>query len=284
MNLEFRVIDIKTRSPQMIDGVDRAIYESVASGKSPPTVIFHSWTPSVTISRNQKLGDLNLEACKKNGYEIIRMATGGRAVVHHPKNDFSYSLFVPPSHIKEKFDIDSRDPHGIYDLYCRKMADAFSGLGLPTELRNKNDLYVGGKKLNGNAQRITDEVVMQQGIIIYKMPDIKLTLSLMNPSLYDECSVNDLREIMTSIDLHKEIPREEVIKAIANSFAKGYDVIWEDLTPEETKRAQKLSGHPLIPLNHHEDSYTVRGLCWLPRGSGLGTYKGENPVEVPQNA
>ncbi len=275
MSLEFRIILPELRDPRMIAGIDDAIFESVSNGSSPPTLIFHKWHPSVTISAGQSVRDLNLDTCKEKGYIVLRMKSGGRAVVHHPETDFSYSLFIPFAH----FDFDPRaDPSRVYNIYCELIAKALKSAGLPTELRNKNDIYVGNKKLSGNAQNIRDRAVMQHGIILYRMPDPSLMLSLMNPVLYNGRSREELKEVLTAVDQYsidgKTIGERDIVYAISSSLANGNSYKYGDITETESKMAKDFS-KSYYTVNDNRGN--VRGLCWLPRGAELGTYKGENP-------
>ncbi len=273
MKLEFRVIGIERRNPYLIAGIDDVIFNNVAKG-GIPTLIYHDWEPSVSISANQDINDLNIDNCQKRGYSIIRMRSGGRAVVHTTDTDFSYSLFLPFSYFS--FD-PSKNLVRVYDTYCQKIAEALQKIGVPAEVRNKNDVFVNNKKLSGNAQKIANGVVMQHGLILYKTPDINTMIDLMSPNLYNGNSVNELQTLLTSVSEYNKWPTElhELLKILTTSLV-GDNYYEDSLTEEEMIRAIKFSENYRDPFKGNNGA-TVRGLCWLPRGAPLGTYKGENP-------
>jgi len=239
MNLEYRVINLETSKPQFIAAMDEVLLNNVGVN-SPPTLIFHSWEPSVSISSNQRFSDVNFDVCKQKGYSVVRMKSGGRAVIHHPE-DITYSLFVPNDDLPGK----RIDPNFVYDLYCQKINEALRSLGLPTEIKNKNDVYVKGRKLSGNAQRITKDVTMQQGIVLYKMHDPFETLSLMNQQLYDSTHVTQLGNILTSVSSFNNgriITREEVVKKLTESLV-GQNHYLGKLSDSEINSARELMYH-----------------------------------------
>ena len=72
--------------------VDEAILEGVGRGSSPPTLRVYAWEPpTVSIGHSQKASiELDLEACGRWGFDVVRRATGGRAVLH--AGELTYSV------------------------------------------------------------------------------------------------------------------------------------------------------------------------------------------------
>ena len=63
--------------------VDEAIAEAAAAGAVPPTLRFYRWNPpTVTLGRHQKLADVDETQIAARGYDLVRRATGGRAILH----------------------------------------------------------------------------------------------------------------------------------------------------------------------------------------------------------
>src|SRR5207253_11194594 len=80
----WRLVDHEYRdNPSMNLAVEEAIRRMVGEGKAPSTVRF--WHNSNTIvigcAQSAKL-EVNMEACKETGTEIVRRFTGGGAVYH----------------------------------------------------------------------------------------------------------------------------------------------------------------------------------------------------------
>jgi len=71
---------------------DEAILEGVDRGSSPPTLRVYAWEPpTVSIGHSQKASvELDLEACRRRGFGVVRRPTGGRAVLH--AGELTYSV------------------------------------------------------------------------------------------------------------------------------------------------------------------------------------------------
>ncbi len=70
--------------------------KSVAEGISPPVIRFFGWNPpAVSLGYNQKKADLDIDACRRAGFDVVRRPTGGRAVLH--QDEFTYSVIAPES-------------------------------------------------------------------------------------------------------------------------------------------------------------------------------------------
>ena len=280
MDLEWRIIGLEKRNPHLIAALDESISKFVSENKSDPTIIYHKWEPSVSISRYQDADDINLEKCDQLGIKYVRTYAGGRADIHFPDKDFSYSLFLPAKN--SDFANSDRSTIDIYNFYCKKMADALKELGLPVRVVGNNDLYIGKKKLSGNGQRIENNVIVQHGIIVYDLPNINNMIEVMNKNLYNGTSVNDLNAIMTYIKEYKDVTMEEVTKTLTKHLINNKNFnssfYYGDISKDELDYAKKLVKEKYSNINWEEKASEVRGLCWLPRGAPIGTYKGENPV------
>jgi lipoate-protein ligase A len=71
--------------------VDEAILEGIAGEISPPTLRLYAWDPPcLSLGYAQPIGDVDLEALKENGWDIVRRPTGGRAILH--TDELTYSI------------------------------------------------------------------------------------------------------------------------------------------------------------------------------------------------
>ena len=266
MSLEekmWRVIAPKLRDPVEIIAIDEVLHKRVAEGKSQPTLLFHHWEPSISIGKPQAISDLNLEACKKFGIKIVRTNGGGRAVLHLGEKDVSYSLFSKTS---------NPNPTKIYEEFCGYIAEALKMLGLPVEIDNKNDFYIRGKKISGNALRVDSGALTQHGIILYDNHPAEFLISLMNPQLYSESDIPELKSRLTSIkELVPEITISDLIGALTAKLTKGkyYE---GNFTKEEQEEISKTK--PLYQDSEWFKGNSIRGLCWLSKGEPRGSLRG----------
>lgn len=155
---------------------------------SDPRPVFrvYGWDPpAVSIGRFQRPEDfLDLEACERRGIPVVRRITGGGAIFH--AREVTYSFVCPASilpaglSVAESFKrltsflISAYTSLGLDARYAVDAASDASSLpaselGKPTAVcyagQERYDILVGGKKLGGNAQRRTRDVIFQHGSI-----------------------------------------------------------------------------------------------------------------------
>lgn len=253
MNLEYRVIGIEKRSPFYIAAMDHAILEECEAGYSSPTLVFHNWQKSISLANGQALSDLNLGHCREKGFDCVRLTTGGKAVVHFPDTEFSYSLFVP---------ITEKNPRATYQIYCGRISAALQSLGLSSVRVDNNDIFVGERKIGGNAQHIKQRFAMQQGLILYEQPDARQMLSLMNSSLYEEYAEDKLKKILTGFKEYSSASQEQLRDILTAHILAGYEWQKKPLTKREQERIRILE--PEYRILKEATAPQTRGLCWLP--------------------
>ncbi len=73
---------------------DMAVLETVSAGDSPPTLRLYGWNPPcLTIGKHQGLDAVDLDFCRREGIDVVRRPTGGRALLHHL--ELTYSVVAP---------------------------------------------------------------------------------------------------------------------------------------------------------------------------------------------
>jgi Lipoate-protein ligase A len=136
--------------------------------------------PPLSLGRFQKAGDdLDLARCRADNLTIVRRITGGGAIWH--ADELTYSLVCAPSQIppaasvKDSFRVLTAFLLGFYRAlglqadYAVDLAPAGSRLGQRTPLcfagKESYDIMLQGRKIGGNAQRRSREVIFQHGSI-----------------------------------------------------------------------------------------------------------------------
>lgn len=254
MSLEFRVIGLHRRDPAFIAAMDEAILEECEAGRSPPTLVYHNWAKSITIAGSQALSDIDLVASQAQGFKVVRMITGGKAVVHFPDTEFSYSLFVP----RRPGDINITET---YSTYCGRIAQALSSFGLGNVVVDNNDIFVDGQKIAGNAQRVKNNFSMQQGLILYNKPDARTMLSLMNSELYPDSAIEELEALLTGFAEHSVADQADLIERLTDRLTLGYHYTGQLTRREKERIRQILPSYRTLEKPHAK---IVSGLCWLP--------------------
>ena len=169
--------------------VDESILEHIHRGEAQPTLRLYAWDPPcLSLGRAQSFTDVDMERVKANGWEVVRRATGGRAILH--TDELTYSVTGS-----------AEEPvlaGGILESYNRlaqALMFAMRELGLPVEMKEEvghassmtpqnqsshaksvtdvnpvcfevpstYEITVNGKKLIGSAQARKQEGVLQHG-------------------------------------------------------------------------------------------------------------------------
>ena len=71
--------------------VDEAILKQVIVGNAPPTLRLYRWDPPcLSLGYAQPASDVDHQALAANGWQLVRRATGGRAILH--TDELTYSI------------------------------------------------------------------------------------------------------------------------------------------------------------------------------------------------
>ncbi len=159
--------------------LDAALLHEAGSPGFPPTLRFMLWEPpALSLGRFQPAEQVDLEACRHAGIDVVRRPTGGEAVLH--KDEFTYTVALPVEMEKPASVLDA------YEMICRAIIIAFDQLGLPVRLLRRDggegstgdgscfarpgvsDLVHGQAKVCGSAQARRGGGLLQHGSILLR--------------------------------------------------------------------------------------------------------------------
>jgi len=173
---------------------------------------FYGWRPhAVSLGYNQDPSSIDLERCRREGVDVVRRPTGGRAVLH--AEEFTYSFLS-----------DSSLPNAeLYRHVHEVLRAALLGLGVRAEFSRsslpprgvsapvacfaasaRHELQVGGRKLVGSAQRRSGRVLLQHGSLPFSRHGMDLSRFVRETGEGDAGAV---REEM----LRKTVSLEEIL-------------------------------------------------------------------------
>ena len=256
----WRFLDSGKGSAVFHMALDDAILQAVERGESPPTFRLFEWEPpAITIGHSQKLEEvLEYERCVRDGVEVTRRLTGGRAVYHERELAYSVIGALP----------DARFGTTVTDAYreiCRIILDAFASLGFAASWSrgmrvavrmeegigpapcflsaSRYEITMEGKKVAGSAQRRIGSVFLQQGSILTG-PGHERIVRYLRGVYAGQIGVRMIRE--KSVDMETamgnpvNIPRLK--EAIFDSFATGFGGMVERGAPagEEMEHSHRL--------------------------------------------
>ena len=236
--MNWRIISLEENNAFTNMAIDEAISETVANGKSLPTIRFYTWKPSaVSIGCFQSMADeIDSSVCSNLGVDAVRRRTGGGAVYHDNLGEITYSVIAPQNMFTSNI-IES------YKIICGWIIYSLSLLNIQAQFVPINDIVSGGKKISGNAQTRRGGVLLQHGTILYDV-DVKKMFSLLkvpNEKIRDKM-IATVEERVTSIKRIKpEITRDALYQALVKGFINGKSFSFGSLTGEEISRAKELA-------------------------------------------
>lgn len=254
--------------------IDEAILKAHAYGAVPPTLRFYGWRPAaVSLGYFQSAAaEIDLEACRANGVDVVRRLTGGRAVLHDM--ELTYSLVVS--------ECDPLVPPTItasYRYFSQGLVAGLKEMGIKAQMSMPREAYgqsrrrhasaacfdasshyeitFAERKLIGSAQVRKDGVIMQHGSILLAFQPLILVSLLNLPSDHKR---NELAEVLvkrvTSVSeiLGRRVEWEEVYRAMSSAFgpALGVDISCDELTAGEMAAANEL-----IVSKYSQDSWNL---------------------------
>lgn len=255
----------------MIDGpadgvwnmaVDRAVLAARAAGEAPPTLRLYWWqVPTVSLGHFQNAGDVDLEACRELGIDVVRRPTGGRGVLHD--NELTYSMVAA---------VDDGVPRGVgasYRWLSGPLVGAYQSLGVDAALTTRSrgdrsaacylhathaDLSLGAAKLSGSAQVWDGPAVLQHGSFVI---DREVAVEARVFRLDDRAQRTLVDKTATLVHALGRAPeREELAAAVVHAVGRGFGVTLKrgSLSTAELEHAERLVARFRVTVDQGETS------------------------------
>ena len=268
--MEWRLIKDSYHTGFMNMAIDEAIMMAHREGLVPPTIRFYQWSPpAVSLGYFQDLKkEIDVDACKNLGVDIVRRPTGGKAVLHD--KELTYSFIIRENHPLVNASILET-----YKKISGGMIRGLSYLGIKAELvplreklkstpsgneakskiphsdiksicfsvPSQYEVQVTGKKIVGSAQVRKREIVLQHGSLLIELEKDKLFSVFNFPSvqirerLKTRFKATSLEEI-----LKKKINFSELSEILPRGFEEEFGVKLTEgkLTEQEEKISTDL--------------------------------------------
>ncbi len=157
-----------------------------------PILRLYSWKPyAISLGYQQKDDEIDMDACRKEGVDVVRRPTGGRAVYH--AEELTYAVI-------QRFE-PSQGVYAVHNAIIELLVDALRPLtgeklqltsneagkttrevykeGLATNIAcfasiSRHEVTYDGKKVIGSAQRRFGNAVLQHGSILLDKEHLRL--------------------------------------------------------------------------------------------------------------
>lgn len=239
----WRFIDTGYASAAWNMAVDEALLENFKE-TDLPILRLCQWEPALSLGRFSKPDkSLDTEELQRQEFPVVRRMTGGGVLVH--AGDLSYTLLLPR---------DLLNNTGVKENYrylCRFLLLVYEKLGyragfagdLGLDLKGSDvclagneayDIMIGTKKMGGNAQRYTRQVLFQHGSIPIEMDKMRFEdLFLGDSGLQGATSLRELGSL---------IEYKALVRLIGETFKEAYGtkIIPDTLNAHEEQRAREL--------------------------------------------
>lgn len=119
-------------------------------------LLFYINAPSIIIGRNQNtLEEIDQDYVEKKGIIVVRRISGGGAVYHDLGNlNFSFMTDFARSKLNN------------FKQFTAPIVKVLNDMGVPAELKGRNDIVVNDKKISGNAQFSSVKRMFNHGTLL----------------------------------------------------------------------------------------------------------------------
>ncbi len=253
MNWHF--IDTGSHDGQFNMDYDVELARNLQEGKGFPTLRFYRWQPyAISLGFNQNIADIDSEACAKNGFDIVRRPSGGRAILHAEELTYCIVMFSDGRNISQVYkQIGEALVTGLQtlnsEIVMEQVQPDFSSLYRQPSAFScfsstaRSEIQFRGKKLIGSAQRRYpsslgqgNDVVLQHGSILIGSAHRRLSEVIRQKGSTAEEVRNSLesRTIELQTILNRKIDVEEVASAVKQGFERCWNISFEN---NESERA-----------------------------------------------
>lgn len=179
--------------------------------------------------------ELKYQNITKYKTKVIRRNTGG-GTIYTDLGTLLYSFILPITDISE---VD-------FSLVLKPIVKALNKLGVPAELKGRNDILIGEKKISGNAQAIYNSVLCSHGSLLYntdlnRMQDL---LQVDNTKIKSK-GISSIKSRVTNIIdyLSQAYSIEEFWNKFKEIIFEDEEVFFYEFTNNDTKIIENIANN-----------------------------------------
>ena len=235
---DWQLIHTAPQSPSLHMALDDVLTHEVGAGRRKPTLRIWEWAASaVVIGRFQSLrNEVDAEAARRHGIEVVRRISGGGAMFIEPGNTITYSIYAPLSLIK---DLSFQQAYAFMDAW---VIEALAELGIKAWYQPLNDITSEGGKIAGAAQAHRGGAVLHHVTMAYDIDAAKMlqVLRIGREKLSDKGTASAAKRV-DPLRSQTGLPREAVIERMIATFLRLHGLADDSLRADELARAEALA-------------------------------------------
>ena len=235
---EWRLVHEPPQSPALHMALDDALIDEVSAGRRGPTLRIWEWAgPAVVMGRFQSLrNEVDAEAARHHGIEVVRRISGGGAMFIEPGNTITYSIFAPLTMVEA---MSFEQAYALMDAW---VIAALGELGIQAWYQPLNDIASPAGKIAGAAQARRGNAVLHHVTMAYDIDATKMlqVLRIGREKLSDKGTTSAQKRV-DPLRSQTGLAREAVIAVLVESFRKRHGgLIPDTLHAHELERAHAL--------------------------------------------
>ena len=233
---DWRLLPAIPRSPLLNMALDEVLTERVGRGERPPTLRIWGWTGRcVVLGRFQSVrNEVNEEAARAHGVEIVRRISGGGAMFIEPEGAITWSIYAPEAIVRG---MSFPESYAFFDAWA---VEAVRTLGIDAWYAPLNDITSSSGKIGGAAQARRSGAVLHHTTMAYQM-NIPLMLEVLRIG-QEKLSDKGMRSAEKRVGPLREqtdLPRETIIEHLVGHFRSRFGLIEDELAREELIEAER---------------------------------------------
>ncbi len=199
------------------------------NAKYPATLRLYNYKDyAVLAGRFQDINaEIDIEACTEKGFQYGRRLTGGGAILMG-----SEQLGICFACSAKTFKWENI--RELYHLFSDPVITALGKMGIDATFRSKNDLEVNGKKIAGLGVHVSADGDIQfhtSLLVDLDIPQMLKVLKIPIQKYSDKRKTASVEQRITTIsrELKRDVNLQEVIQVIKNSFAKAFEIEFDNI-------------------------------------------------------
>ena len=235
---DWHLIHTDPQAPALHMALDEVLTHEVGAGHRPPTLRIWEWGgPAVVIGRFQSLrNEVDGEAARRHGIEVVRRVSGGGAMFIEPGNTITWSIYAPLSLIKG---MSFQEAYAWMDAWT---LEALAELGIKAWYQPLNDITSEGGKIAGAAQAHRGGAVLHHVTMAYDIDAAKMlqVLRIGREKLSDKGTQSAAKRV-DPLRSQTGLPRATIIDHMIATFRRLHGLADDTLRSDELAQDEVLA-------------------------------------------